>query len=79
MKSHSRAGKGLGTTSRTVQADMRNLAGINRMVETVLDEFGRVDILVNNSGVLYHGPFIESNEAEWRDELEVNIFGPLCA
>ncbi|MEZ4523009.1 MAG: SDR family oxidoreductase [Thermomicrobiales bacterium] len=66
-----------GQRAVTVQADMRDLAGINRMVETVLDEFGRVDILVNNAGVLYRGPFIESNEAEWRDELEVNIFGPL--
>ncbi len=66
-----------GQRAITIQADMRNLADVNRMVETVMAEFGQVDILVNNAGVLYRGPFSESNEADWRDELEVNIFGPL--
>ena len=61
----------------TVQADMRELADINGLVEVVMSEFGRVDILVNNAGILYRGPFSKSNEADWRDELEVNIFGPL--
>jgi NAD(P)-dependent dehydrogenase (short-subunit alcohol dehydrogenase family) len=66
-----------GQRAITVQADMREDDQINAMVERVLGEFGRVDILVNNAGVLYRGPFHESGEQDWRDEIEVNIFGPL--
>ncbi|CAN5656772.1 3-oxoacyl-[acyl-carrier-protein] reductase [soil metagenome] len=66
-----------GQRAITIQADMRELSDINRMVEQVTSEFGHVDVLVNNAGVLYRGPFHESNESDWRDEIEVNIFGPL--
>jgi 3-oxoacyl-[acyl-carrier protein] reductase len=56
---------------------MRDAEAIDAMVAQVLDEFGRVDVLVNNAGVLYRGPFGESREEDWRDEIEVNIIGPL--
>src|SRR5690606_42122775 len=66
-----------GQRGSCVQAHMREGDQIDAMAQRVLDEFGRVDILVNNAGVLYRGPFHESNETDWRDEIEVNIFGPL--
>ena len=66
-----------GQRAITVRADMRDLEDINHMVEAVSGEFGRVDILVNNAGILYRGPFHESTESDWRDEIEVNIFGPM--
>ena len=66
-----------GQRAITVQADMREADDIDRLAEKTLAEFGRVDILVNNAGVLYRGPFADSDEADWRDEIEVNIFGPM--
>ena len=66
-----------GQRAVSIQADMRDDDAITALAGRALDEFGRVDILVNNAGVLYRGPFHASSESDWRDELEVNIFGPL--
>jgi glucose 1-dehydrogenase len=48
-----KAGKagGVAKDSITVQADVSNEAQVKKMFETVLKEFGRIDILVNNSGI----------------------------
>ena len=56
---------------------MREADDIDGLAEQTLAEFGSVDILVNNAGILYRVPFAESDEADWRDEIEVNIFGPM--
>lgn len=66
-----------GRRAVTIQTDMTDGPAVQAMAERVLDEFGRVDILVNNAGVLVRAPFHESNEADWRFEIEVNIFGPM--
>lgn len=61
----------------TIQADVADDAALRAMVDRVEAELGRIDILVNNAGIMRVGPFAESDEASWRDEIEVNIFGPL--
>jgi len=40
----------LGARELALQLDVRDVAAVQRMVVTVLDEFGRIDILVNNAG-----------------------------
>jgi short-subunit dehydrogenase len=47
------------------------------MVERVIAAFGRVDVLVNNAGVMHLAPFVETTEAIWRAEMEVNVFGTM--
>lgn len=66
-----------GRRALVVQADMTDGDAISEMALRVLDDLGRVDVLVNNAGVLYRRPFSESREEDWRDEIEVNIFGTL--
>jgi 3-oxoacyl-[acyl-carrier protein] reductase len=66
-----------GRRALVVQADLADGPAIEAMVRQVLDAFGRVDILVNNAGILFHRPFSQSREADWRAEVEVNIFGTL--
>jgi 3-oxoacyl-[acyl-carrier protein] reductase len=66
-----------GGRATVVQADMTDTEGIQRLAREALDEMGRVDILINNAGVMYRGPFAESNEEDWRHEIEVNVFGPM--
>ncbi len=61
----------------TVQADVTDGQAVDAMVARALAEFGRIDILVNNAGIMFHEEFTESTEAHWREEIEVNIFGPL--
>jgi short-subunit dehydrogenase len=47
------------------------------MVGTVIAQFGRIGILVNNAGVMHVQPFAESTEESRQDEIDVNILGPL--
>jgi NAD(P)-dependent dehydrogenase (short-subunit alcohol dehydrogenase family) len=58
-----------------VQADTSNSAQVRAMVDQVLAEFGRIDVLVNNAGILKRTPFLEISEEEWDQILDVNLKG----
>lgn len=66
-----------GRSALVVQADVTDGPAVESMVSQALDEFGRIDVLVNNAGIMHLSSFAESDEASWRDELEVNVFGAL--
>ena len=59
----------------TVQADCTKPTEIRRMVGEVLERFGRIDILVNSIGSATSGHFLRLTEDEWRDSLELKLFG----
>ena len=69
--------RALGGRAIVVQADVADGTAVDAMVAQAIDEFGRIDILVNNSGIMHIHEFAESDEASWRTEIDVNIFGPL--
>jgi len=53
---------------------------VKKMVKTVIDEFGKVDILINNAGVVTFTPVVDLTEEEWDLIIDVNLKGPfLCA
>src|SRR5690606_17187912 len=56
-----------------VQADVRRRDEVVRMVATAVDRFGRLDVLVNNAGILKRTPFLEITEEEWDDVLATNL------
>jgi len=50
------------------------------MVQRAVDEFGRLDVLVSNAGILIAGPVDEFPAARWRAVIDVNLVGYfLCA
>jgi 2-deoxy-D-gluconate 3-dehydrogenase len=52
----------------------------HKMIEAVIGDFGRCDILVNNSGMNIRKPPEQITEDEWREVLDVNLSGALfCA
>jgi NAD(P)-dependent dehydrogenase (short-subunit alcohol dehydrogenase family) len=67
---------GLGAEAIPVPGDVSDEAAVRGMVEAVLDEFGRVDVLVNNAGVSAIQPAEETTLRDWRRVLEVNLTGP---
>jgi NAD(P)-dependent dehydrogenase (short-subunit alcohol dehydrogenase family) len=72
--------EGAGGEALAVEADVSNKGDVDRMVQAVVDRFGRIDVLVNNAGVLKRTPFLEISEQEWDWLLSINLKGYfLCA
>jgi 3-oxoacyl-[acyl-carrier protein] reductase len=55
--------------------DVREAPAVDRTVEAVVRELGRIDILVNSAGVLRRAPLVETSEELWDLHLEVNLKG----
>jgi NAD(P)-dependent dehydrogenase (short-subunit alcohol dehydrogenase family) len=69
-----------GATVLVVPADVTDEAQVIALFERTIDEFGRLDILINNSGVFDGGPIEDLSLATWRKVLDVNLTGPfLCS
>jgi len=60
-----------------VAADMSKTADIERFINAVTTRFGRLDILVNNAGTSARGKFLEVDDATWRADLELKLFGAI--
>ena len=66
------------TTDRQALAVQVNVTDENQvqdMVQSTLSEFGRIDILVSNAGVLISGAADEIPPAKWHLVLDVNLYG----
>jgi sorbitol-6-phosphate 2-dehydrogenase len=63
-----------------VAVDVTDEAQVEGMVKRTVDEFGRLDILVSNAGILIAEPLDRFSAAKWRAVMEVNLVGYfLCA
>ncbi len=67
--------EGMGGTAIKVKADVSKQPEVQSMFQTVLNHFGRVDVLVNNAGTVGQPNFLEISEAEWDRVLAVNLKG----
>ena len=65
---------GAGTLSLT--GDVSDESAVKEMVGKVLGEFGHIDVLVNNAGLMAIAPAEETALEDWRRMLEVNLTGP---
>jgi NAD(P)-dependent dehydrogenase (short-subunit alcohol dehydrogenase family) len=50
-------------------------ADVQRMVQTVVEHFGRIDLLVNNAGTQVWAPLLELSEADWDRVIDTNLKG----
>lgn len=59
-----------------VKADIRNEEEIKLMVESIINEFGRIDVLVNNAGIALYKEFEDRTVEDWYNTLSTNLIGP---
>jgi NAD(P)-dependent dehydrogenase (short-subunit alcohol dehydrogenase family) len=67
--------KRYGRKALAIRADVADKDDCRRMVESGLNHFGRIDVLVNNAGIYPSAPFIEITEEQWDRVLAVNLKG----
>ena len=66
-----------GTRAVVVQADVTDQGQAVAAVERTASELGRIDIVVNNAGVMLLGPALESPIDEWNRMVALNLQGAL--
>jgi NAD(P)-dependent dehydrogenase (short-subunit alcohol dehydrogenase family) len=65
-----------GATALPLPGDVSDEEAVRGMVRTIVDGFGRVDVLVNNAGISHIAPAEETSPEDWRRVLDVNLTGP---
>jgi len=66
----------MGRRAMLAQADVADYAGCDRMAREVLEEFGHLDILINNAGINSDHTFVKMDLESWRKVLAINLDGP---
>ena len=64
-----------GGESLAVQADVSQAEDVDRLIQTTLDHFGKINILVNNAGITRDSLLLRMKEADWDAVLATNLKG----
>jgi 3-oxoacyl-[acyl-carrier protein] reductase len=67
--------KSLDRQALAIQVDVSDSKEVNRMVQSVLKKFKRVDILVNNAAIIKRGSIEDLTEEDWDRVMDVNLKG----
>src|SRR4051794_24492381 len=62
-----------------VQADVTNAADIERLIQTAIDRFGQLNILVNNAGLSQARHFESVTDDAWQADFDLKLFGAIRA
>ncbi len=61
--------------SLVVQADVRHMSEVRTLVDTVLNRWGRIDVLVNNAGITVGSLLVNTSEQDFEDVVNTNLKG----
>ena len=62
-----------GGQSIVVKADVTRSEEVNRLVKTTVEKYGRVDVLVNNAGIIIREDFLDAKEETWDRTIDTNL------
>lgn len=63
----------LGRRSISISGDMSDKDAPKRIVAETIEKFGKIDILINNAGMIRRTPAVDFSEEDWATVLEVNL------
>jgi NAD(P)-dependent dehydrogenase (short-subunit alcohol dehydrogenase family) len=61
----------------TIQADVRRRADVDRAVGGCIERYGRVDVIINNAGIIQVGPLDHMALSDYHDAMDTHFWGPL--
>ena len=65
--------KGLGVKAKAYASNAANFDDAHKLIEEVLADFGRIDVLVNNAGITRDGLMMRMTEEQWDLVINVNL------
>lgn len=68
--------RALGRDFRAYQADLGQRAQVDAFLARALQDFPRVDILINNAGTIRRAPAAEHSDSDWDEVLTINLDAP---
>jgi glucose 1-dehydrogenase len=64
---------GLGDTAVGVEADVSKIEDLQRMIDTAVSTYGRLDVMVNNAGIETRTSVLDTTEAQFEKVIAVNL------
>ncbi len=72
--------KKIGSDAIAIKCDVSEEEQVKKMFETAIKKFGKIDVLVNNAGIVFDLPIEEKTIAQWKRTMDVNLLGTfLCS
>ena len=62
-----------------IQLDQRNLPALRQAASSIQSDLGGIDILFANAGIQAFKPILEMEDADWHDQIDVNLTGTMNA
>ena len=66
-----------GGKALALPTDVTDAAQVQRLVDTAVERFGRIDVMLNNAGLMPHSPLERRKIADWDRTIDINIKGVL--
>jgi NADP-dependent 3-hydroxy acid dehydrogenase YdfG len=66
-----------GGKALAIQTDVTQVGQVKRLVESAVQTFGRIDVMINNAGLMPHSPLERLKIDDWNRMIDVNIKGVL--
>lgn len=67
--------KSLGSDSAAYKFDISNEEAVNSGINSVIEQYGRIDVLINNAGITRDGLFVRMNAEDWNAVINTNLSG----
>ena len=69
--------EGRGAPVLVIPADLRTPEIATSVIDRVVARFGRLDVLINNAGIITAGPVSHMTTSDWQDAFDVHFWAPL--